>query len=29
MHETVKGECWKKPAQVYLEDETLRIEPLA
>ena len=29
MHETVKGECWKKPAQVYLEEETLRIEPLA
>ena len=29
MHDTVKGECWKKPAQVYLEDETLRIEPLA
>jgi septum site-determining protein MinC len=25
----VKGECWKKPAQVYLEEETLRIEPLA
>lgn len=29
MHDTVKGECWKKPAQVYLEEETLRIEPLA
>ena len=29
MHETVKGESWKKPAQVYLEEETLRIEPLA
>ena len=29
MHETVKGECWKKPAQVFLEEETLRIEPLA
>lgn len=29
MHETVKGECWKKPAQIYLEEETLRIEPLA
>jgi septum site-determining protein MinC len=29
MHATVKGECWKKPAQVYLEEETLRIEPLA
>ena len=29
MHDTVKGECWKKPAHVYLEEETLRIEPLA
>ena len=29
MHETVKGGCWKKPAQVFLEEETLRIEPLA
>ncbi|MCZ8528853.1 septum site-determining protein MinC [Alteromonas sp. PRIM-21] len=29
MHDTVKGDCWKKPAQVYLEEETLRIEPLA
>ena len=29
MHDTVKGECWKKPAQVYLKEETLRIEPLA
>lgn len=29
MHESVKGECWKKPAQVFLEEETLRIEPLA
>lgn len=29
MHDTVKGECWKKPAQIYLEEETLRIEPLA
>lgn len=29
MHDTVKGECWKKPAQVYLEEETLRIAPLA
>ncbi|GFD89899.1 putative septum site-determining protein MinC [Tenacibaculum sp. KUL152] len=29
MHESVKGDCWKKPAQVYLEEETLRIVPLA
>lgn len=29
MHESVKGECWKKPAQVYLEEESLRIVPLA
>ncbi len=29
MHESVKGACWKKPAQIYLEEETLRIEPLA
>jgi len=28
MHETVKGECWKKPAQIYLEEDTLRIEAL-
>ncbi|BFT31338.1 septum site-determining protein MinC [Alteromonas sp. D210916BOD_24] len=29
MHESVKGACWKKPAQIYLEEEALRIEPLA
>ena len=29
MHESVKGECWKRPAQVYLEEESLRIVPLA
>ena len=28
MHDTVKGECWKKPAQIYLEEDTLRIEAL-
>jgi septum site-determining protein MinC len=29
MHETVKASCWKMPAHIYLEDDTLRIEPLA
>ena len=29
MHESVKGDCWKKPAQIYLEEETLRIAPLS
>ena len=28
MHDTVKGECWKKPAQIYLEEDILRIEAL-
>ncbi len=27
-YDTVKGDYWKKPAQVYLEEEKLRIEPL-
>ena len=29
MHETVKASCWKMPAHIFLEDDTLRIEPLA
>lgn len=29
MHETVKSACWKKPAQIYLEEDTLHIEPIA
>ncbi len=29
MHETVKASCWKQPAQIYLEEDTLRIEPIA
>ena len=29
MHESVKGDCWKKPAQIFLEEETLRIAPLS
>lgn len=29
MHDTIKGECWKQPAHVYLDEETLHIEPLA
>lgn len=27
LHDAIKSECWKKPAQIYLED-TLRIVPL-
>jgi len=29
MHETVKTTCWKRPAQIYLEEDTLHIEPIA
>ena len=29
MHETVKTSCWKQPAQVYLEEDTLHIESIA
>ena len=29
MHETVKASCWKQPAQIYLEEDTLHIEPIA
>ncbi len=29
MHDKVKTSCWKQPAQIYLEDESLHIEPIA
>lgn len=29
MHDTIKSKCWKQPAQIYLEDDTLQIEALA
>ncbi|PHS55084.1 MAG: septum site-determining protein MinC [Alteromonas sp.] len=29
MHETVKASCWKQPAQIYLEEDMLHIEPIA
>lgn len=29
MHDTIKGECWKQPAHIYLDEETIHIEPLA
>ena len=29
MHESVKASCWKQPAQIYLEEDTLHIEPIA
>ena len=29
MHETVKASCWKQPAQIYLEEDSLHIEPIA
>ncbi len=29
MHDTIKSKCWKQPAQIYLEDDTLQIESLA
>jgi len=29
MHDKVKAACWKQPAQIYLEEDTLRIEPIA
>lgn len=29
MHDTIKNKCWKQPAQIYLEDDSLHIEPLA
>lgn len=29
MHDKVQASCWKQPAQIYLEEDTLRIEPIA
>lgn len=29
MHDKIKLKCWKQPAQIYLAEETLEIEPLA